>query len=147
MLTAGEATEPKNQIRNGSKPKYLPSCSLTERERLRKEPWSNDFAAGKFNPLKRMNLMRPRFLLDEHQIVQFRNNSTICTFRRALEMKACLRLQLPDPDNLTWIERNNYILITNNRTTDAKTSCWIICRLAGMSPEFFVSHSVPQLER
>ena len=60
--------------------------------------------------------MKPRFLLDEH-------------LKRAIqeqlpEMQVRLigdagvpPLATPDPDILTWIERNNYILITNNRTT------------------------------
>lgn len=60
--------------------------------------------------------MRPQFLLDEH-------------LRRAIqeqlrEMPVRLigdvgvpPLGTPDPDILMWIERNNYILVTNNRTT------------------------------
>ena len=60
--------------------------------------------------------MSPRFLLDEHL------KRSIQTQLRGIHVRligdeGVPPLGTPDPDILTWIEHNDYILVTNNRTT------------------------------
>ncbi len=60
--------------------------------------------------------MRPRFLLDEHlrRVIQEQLPEIHV---RLIGDEGVPPLGTSDPDILTWIEHNNYILITNNRTT------------------------------
>ena len=60
--------------------------------------------------------MRPRFLLDEHLRRAIQEQLHEMHVQRIGD-EGVPPLATPDPDILTWIERNNYILITNNRTT------------------------------
>ena len=60
--------------------------------------------------------MSPRFLLDEHltRVIQEQLHEIHV---RLIGDEDVPPLATPDPDILVWIERNNYILITNNRAT------------------------------
>lgn len=60
--------------------------------------------------------MKPRFLLDEH-LKRAIQEQLPDMHVRLIGDEGVPPLATPDPDILTWIERNNYILITNNRTT------------------------------
>ena len=60
--------------------------------------------------------MRPQFLLDEHLRRAIQEQLYEIQVRRIGDA-GVPPLGTPDPDILTWIERNNYILVTNNRTT------------------------------
>lgn len=60
--------------------------------------------------------MRPRFLLDEHLSRAIQEQSPEIHVRLIGDADAP-PLGTPDPAILTWIERNNYILVTNNRRT------------------------------
>ncbi len=60
--------------------------------------------------------MRPRFLLDEHLKHAIQEQLPEMHVRLIGDEDAP-PLGTPDPDILVWIEHNNYILITNNRTT------------------------------
>ena len=60
--------------------------------------------------------MKPRFLLDEH-LKRAIQEQLPDMHVRLIGDEGVPPLASPDPDILTWIERNNYILITNNRTT------------------------------
>ena len=60
--------------------------------------------------------MRPRFLLDEHLSRAIQEQSPEIHVR-LIGDEDVPPLGTPDPTILTWIERNNYILVTNNRRT------------------------------
>ena len=60
--------------------------------------------------------MSPRFLLDEHLRRAIQEQLREMDVRRIGDA-GVPPLGTPDPDILTWIQRNNYILVTNNRTT------------------------------
>ena len=60
--------------------------------------------------------MRPQFLLDEHLSRAIREQSPEIHVRLIGDEDAP-PLGTPDPAILTWIEHNNYILVTNNRKT------------------------------
>ena len=60
--------------------------------------------------------MRPRFLLDEHlkRAIQEQLREMHV---RLIGDQGVPPLGTPDSEILVWIERNNYILVTNNRAT------------------------------
>lgn len=63
--------------------------------------------------------MNPRFLLDEHlkRSIQAQLGEIHI---RLIGDEGVPPRGTPDADILTWIERNSYILVTNNRTTMPK---------------------------
>ena len=60
--------------------------------------------------------MKPRFLLDEHLKRAIQEQLPEIHIRRIGD-KGAPPVATSDPDLLTWIQHNNYILLTNNRTT------------------------------
>ena len=67
--------------------------------------------------------MRPRFLLDENMKRAIQRQ--LHRLNSEIEVKLVGDAQVPprgtsDPDILTWIEHNNYILVTRNRKTMPK---------------------------
>lgn len=60
--------------------------------------------------------MKPRFLLDEHLKRAIQEQLPEMPVR-LIGDEDVPRLGTPDPDILTWIEDNNYVLVTNNRST------------------------------
>lgn len=60
--------------------------------------------------------MKPRFLLDEHLKRAIQEQLPEMDVR-LIGDEDVPPLGTPDPDILTWIQDNNYVLVTNNRTT------------------------------
>ena len=60
--------------------------------------------------------MKPRFLLDEHFNRTLQGQLPEMHIR-LIGDEGAPPLSTPDSDILTWIEHNNYILLTNNRAT------------------------------
>ena len=63
--------------------------------------------------------MRPRFLLDEHLSRAIQEQLPEMHISRIGD-EGTPPFGTPDPNILAWIEHNNYVLVTNNRTTMPK---------------------------